>query len=87
MKITRKNCGTCSTSTTVEIDDNGRIVSASLTGGCNGNIKGVCALVKGRDAKEVVTLLKGTKCGFKNTSCPDQLSLALEEALQKQAAK
>ena len=52
-------------------------------GGCSGNTQGVASLVEGMDAEEVISRLKGIKCGFKNTSCPDQLSTALEEVLNK----
>lgn len=75
-----KTRGTCSRQIDFELD-NGIIKNVSFFGGCNGNLKGIGALVEGRPAQEVIELLKGMKCGFKNTSCPDQLALALEKAL------
>ena len=88
MKITRKNCGTCSRSVSFDIDDNNIITGISFEGGCNGNLKGIAALCEGRDAEDIINRCKGIRCGFKTTSCPDQLALALEEALEKsQTAK
>ena len=73
--------GTCSSAIQIEMD--GDIVrSVSFTGGCDGNLKGIASLVKDMPAEEVVKRLKGIRCGFKSTSCPDQLALALEEYLQ-----
>ena len=80
MTYTYKTRGTCSRQIDFEIE-NGIVKNVSFFGGCNGNLKGIGALVEGRPAEEVITLLKGMKCGFKNTSCPDQLALALEKAL------
>ena len=78
MHKTYKTEGTCSSQIDFDIIDN-KIHNLVFTGGCNGNTKGISALVEGRDKEEVKTLLKGIKCGFRNTSCPDQLSKALEE--------
>lgn len=75
-----KTRGTCSRQIDFELQD-GIVKNVSFFGGCNGNLKGIGALVEGRPAEEVIELLKGMKCGFKNTSCPDQLALALEKAL------
>ena len=50
-------------------------------GGCDGNLKGIASLIQGMDAKEAITRMKGLTCGRKTTSCPDQIALALEEAL------
>ena len=73
-----KTHGTCST--LIDIETNGDIIeSVVFTGGCNGNLQGISALVKGMKIEDAITKLKGIKCGFKNTSCPDQLALALEE--------
>ncbi|MBR3824214.1 MAG: TIGR03905 family TSCPD domain-containing protein [Lachnospiraceae bacterium] len=69
--------GTCSTSIDVEVKD-GRIESVKFTGGCNGNLQGISALVKGMMVEEAISRLKGIRCGFKSTSCPDQLAKALE---------
>ncbi len=75
--------GTCSSAIDIEMDGS-MIKSVAFTGGCNGNLKGISKLVAGMDAKEAIDRLKGIKCGFKPTSCPDQLALALEEILQNQ---
>uniref|UniRef100_UPI0031017C86 TIGR03905 family TSCPD domain-containing protein n=1 Tax=Eubacterium cellulosolvens TaxID=29322 RepID=UPI0031017C86 len=72
--------GTCSTQIEFDLDDD-IIRNVTFTGGCNGNLKGISRLVEGRPAAEVAELLKGTTCGFKNTSCPDQLARALSEAI------
>ncbi len=69
--------GTCSTAIDVEVKD-GRIESVKFMGGCNGNLQGISALVKGMMVEEAISRLKGIRCGFKNTSCPDQLAKALE---------
>lgn len=68
--------GVCATSIDVELND-GIIESVSFTGGCNGNLQGISKLVKGMNAKEAIDKLRGTTCGFKSTSCPDQLANAL----------
>lgn len=83
MTHTYKTRGTCSRQIDFEID-NGIVKNVSFFGGCNGNLKGISALVEGRPAEEVISLLKGMKCGFKPTSCPDQLAQALETALNEQ---
>lgn len=75
-----KTKGTCSTSIDVELKD-GVIDSVKFTGGCNGNLQGISALVKGMKPEEAISRLKGIRCGFKPTSCPDQLALALEEMI------
>jgi uncharacterized protein (TIGR03905 family) len=69
--------GVCSTSIDIDLD-NGIIQSVSFTGGCNGNLQGISKLVEGMDAKDAIQRLKGIRCGFKSTSCPDQLAQALE---------
>lgn len=79
-----KTRGTCSRQIDFEID-NGIVKNVSFFGGCNGNLKGIGALVEGRPAEEVIALLKGMRCGFKNTSCPDQLAQALEKALNDES--
>lgn len=75
-----KTKGTCSTSIDVELK-NGVIDSVKFTGGCNGNLQGISALVKGMKPEEAISRLKGIRCGFKPTSCPDQLAHALEEMI------
>ncbi len=81
MTYTRKNKGVCSLTTEVSLTDDGVIESVAVVGGCNGNLKGMCSLLKGLRAEEAVSRLKGLTCGSKQTSCPDQIALALEEAL------
>lgn len=74
--------GTCARNIIVEM--NGDIIeSVQFIGGCNGNLKGIAALVKGQKAQDVINTLKGIHCGPKSTSCPDQLALALEEYLAR----
>lgn len=77
-----KTKGTCSTMIDVELKD-GVIDSVKFTGGCNGNLQGISALVKGMKPEESISRLKGIRCGFKPTSCPDQLAHALEEMIAK----
>ena len=77
MHQTYKTSGTCSTQIDFDIEDN-KIYNLKFTGGCNGNLKGIAALVEGQDIENVKDKLKGIKCGFRNTSCPDQLASALE---------
>ena len=73
--------GVCSRSVEFELKDN-RVCNVRFEGGCSGNTQGVSRLVEGMDAKEAISRMKGIRCGFKNTSCPDQLAQALEEALR-----
>ena len=75
--------GVCSRQINLEIDDNGVIRDCSFYGGCSGNTQGVSALVKGLTAEEAIAKLEGIKCGSRPTSCPDQLSKALREAIGK----
>lgn len=72
-----KTQGTCSSAIDIEVTD-GIIESVSFTGGCNGNLQGISSLVKGMPVEEAISKLKGIHCGFKATSCPDQLAKALE---------
>lgn len=76
--------GVCSRKIDLELE-NGVVTALSFTGGCNGNLKGVSALAMGRKAEEVISLIRGIDCGGKGTSCPDQLSYALEAALKAEA--
>ena len=78
--IEYKTKGTCSRAIVLDVED-GVILSCKFVGGCSGNTQGVAALVKGMRAEDAIAKMKGIKCGFKNTSCPDQLARALEEAL------
>ncbi|MBQ5765326.1 MAG: TIGR03905 family TSCPD domain-containing protein [Clostridia bacterium] len=80
MKFTYKTKGVCSRLIEIEIEDN-IVKSVSFEGGCNGNTKGIASLVVGMPVDEVIDRLKGIKCGFRQTSCPDQLATALINAL------
>lgn len=77
MEYTYKTQGTCSRSITMDIED-GKLKNVSFMGGCNGNLKGISALCQGMDIDDVITRLEDIKCGFKSTSCPDQLARALK---------
>lgn len=80
MKYSYKTKGTCSRSIEFEIND-GIISNVRFEGGCNGNLKGIAALAKGKKPEEIIDALSGIRCGFKSTSCPDQFSKALQEAI------
>jgi uncharacterized protein (TIGR03905 family) len=84
-RFTYQTRGVCSRSIDFEIED-GIIRSVTFHGGCAGNTQGVAALVRGMRVEEAVERLGGIRCGFKSTSCPDQLALALKEALAKENA-
>ena len=79
--INYKTEGVCSRQINLVVED-GVITEAAFIGGCHGNTQGVAALVIGMEAKEAIRRLRGIKCGFKPTSCPDQLAKALEQNLQ-----
>lgn len=81
MKKTYNFSGTCSKSVTFDIDENNIITGVSFNGGCNGNLKGISAMCEGQRAEEIIKRLAGIRCGFKNTSCPDQFSKSLEKEL------
>ena len=76
--------GTCSRQIDVEVED-GIIKYVKFHGGCNGNLKGIAQLTIGQEAEDVIRRVKGTTCGFRDTSCPDQLARALEKALEENA--
>ena len=77
MKITYRPRGVCSRLMEIEVEDN-KIVSVDVTGGCDGNLKGISRLVEGMDVDEVIRRMQGIRCGGKPTSCPDQLAQALK---------
>lgn len=83
MEFTYKNQGTCSRQTIVNLNEDKTIESIAIIGGCDGNLKGITALLKGLNAEDAIKRLEGIKCGFKNTSCPDQVAKALRAALEK----
>lgn len=74
--------GVCSQLMRVEVE-NGIIKEVEVKGGCNGNLKGISSLIVGMDAREAISRMEGIRCGFKPTSCPDQLAKALRECLEK----
>ena len=78
--IEYKTKGTCAREVIVDIED-GIITECKFVGGCSGNTQGVASLVVGMKVEDAVAKIKGIKCGMKSTSCPDQLALALEEAV------
>lgn len=83
MQISYKTKGVCSRNILIDIE-NDTVKSVMFEGGCNGNTKGISALVEGMKVDEVIERLQGIKCGFKGTSCPDQLAEALKE-IKKQS--
>ena len=80
--ITYRTKGTCSRSITVVLDDD-IVESVSFEGGCDGNTHGIENLVVGMKAEDVIKRLEGIRCGFKSTSCPDQLAAALKSAAEQ----
>ena len=75
--------GVCAQEMIVEVDEQGIVLNLETRGGCNGNLKGIAALVKGMPAKDVIARLKGIECGVKGTSCPDQMAKMLEMVLEQ----
>ena len=76
--------GVCSREIQLELDENQVIRTCNFIGGCHGNTQGSSRLVEGRPAKEVIQALSGIRCGMKKTSCPDQLSIALQQMLDEE---
>ena len=76
--------GVCSQEMRVELDDQGIIRDLKVVGGCSGNLQGISALVRDMPAQEAIARLRGIRCGFKPTSCPDQLAQGLEKILKQQ---
>ncbi len=75
--------GVCSQEMIIDVED-GKVTHLEVIGGCNGNLKGIAKLIEGMEIDEVIKRLKGVKCGYKNTSCPDQLATALESIKNNQ---
>lgn len=84
MKITYRPRGVCSRLMEIEVEDN-KIASVSVTGGCDGNLKGISSLLKGMDVDEAISRMQGIRCGGKATSCPDQLAIALSQYKREHA--
>ena len=78
MELVYKTRGTCSTAIKINVED-GIVQEVVYSGGCNGNLKGIGSLVKGMPVDDVIARLEGLTCGFKSTSCPDQLAKALKQ--------
>ena len=78
--IVYQTSGTCSQQIDLDIDDDGRVWNVQFLGGCNGNLQGIGRLVNGMKVEDIKERLAGIRCGYKNTSCPDQLVRALEQA-------
>lgn len=78
MIITYKPHGVCSRKMTIDVED-GIVKSLEVVGGCSGNLQGITHLVEGMKVEDVITRLEGIRCGFKSTSCPDQLAQALKQ--------
>lgn len=76
MKYSYRTSGTCSSQIDLEVED-GILKEVHFIGGCNGNLNGISALVKGMKVEDVIARLEGIRCGYKPTSCPDQLCQAL----------
>ncbi len=74
--------GVCSRQISFEIDEDGRVRNVSFFGGCHGNTQGLSRLAEGMDARELITRLRGIRCGMRTTSCPDQLAKAIESVLK-----
>ena len=78
MQYEYKTKGTCSQRIFFDVED-GKVKNVQFVGGCNGNLKGIAALVEGMSVEEVIARVEGIHCGMKATSCPDQLAKALKE--------
>jgi len=80
--VTYKPKGVCATKIEFEIDDDGNLHNVKFTNGCDGNAKAIGLIVEGRNAMEIADLFAGNTCGFKNTSCVDQLAKGIREAVK-----
>ena len=83
MRYTYYPQGTCSSQIDIEMTDDGIINDVQFTGGCHGNLQGISTLVRGMKADAVISKLQGIRCGYKGTSCPDQLAIALHQAIHQ----
>ncbi|MGP1587131.1 MAG: TIGR03905 family TSCPD domain-containing protein [Treponemataceae bacterium] len=87
MKYTFKSRGTCAVEISFDLekeaDGKAIVKDVNFVGGCSGNTKGIASLVEGMNAQDVIERCKGIKCGMRSTSCPDQLSRALTDAIEK----
>ena len=81
MTYTYRTKGVCSREMRFELDADHTVRHVEVVGGCNGNLQGISRLVEGMKAEDAIERMRGIRCGMKSTSCPDQLSIALSEAL------
>ena len=81
MEFTYRPRGVCSQLMEIEVEGD-KIKHVKVTGGCSGNLQGISSLVEGMDIKEAISRMEGIRCGFKPTSCPDQLAKALKQCLE-----
>ena len=82
MEFRYKTKGVCSTEIIFDIDEETKVINdLKVINGCNGNLKGISALVKGMKVEDIISKLEGITCGYRNTSCPDQIAMALKEYL------
>ena len=76
-----RNLGVCSAAVSFDLDDDNKLHNVVFDGGCHGKLQAIGKLVEGKDASEIAGILRGNRCGFKDTSCADQLARGIEEAL------
>jgi len=81
MHITYRPKGVCSRIMEIEYDE-GKIQNVQIIGGCDGNLQGISSLLRGMDIEDAIEKLQGIRCGFKDTSCPDQLAQALKNCIK-----
>ena len=77
------NRGVCSRKTVIDLDEDGTIKDIKIIGGCNGNTNGLAQLLKGMKARDAIERMRGIDCNGRGTSCPDQVAIALEKALEE----
>lgn len=82
MKFSYRPKEVCSQNMEIEIED-GKVTALEVMGGCSGNLQGIAKLVEGMEIDEVISRLEGIRCGFKKTSCPDQLAKALRQVREE----
>ena len=82
MEFTYRPRGVCSQLMEIEVEGD-RIKHVKVTGGCSGNLQGISRLVEGMEIREAISRMEGIRCGFKPTSCPDQLARGLEKILEQ----
>ena len=83
MTFEYKPQGVCSRNLTFDIE-NGIVKNVKFQGGCHGNLQGIAALCEGKPAEEIINAVSGIRCGFKSTSCPDQLCCAIEQLMSEE---